>query len=249
MKHLDLFSGIGGFALAAKWAGIETVGFCEIEDYPRRVLSKNFPNTTIHRDIKELDGKKYKGIDIITGGFPCQPFSTCGRERGTEDTRHLWPEMLRIISESRPTWIVAENVSGLVRMGLDLVQHDLEAEGYASRAIMVPACAKGSQHRRDRIWIIANTMRSLQGTKQKCECKEVGRGQNPVAHGEEWELARRMQRQGNIIETMGRTTDGVPEGLDESLKALGNAIVPQIAHNILQNIKKEEDKNKNENWK
>ena len=134
MKHLDLFSGIGGFALAARWAGIETVGFCEIEEYPRKVLAKNFPAVPIHNDIRELDGSIYEGVDIITGGFPCQPFSTCGREKGAKDDRHLWPEMLRIISEARPAWVIAENVSGLVRLGLDMVQHDLEGEGYTSRA-------------------------------------------------------------------------------------------------------------------
>ena len=236
MKHLDLFSGIGGFALAARWAGIETVAFCEIEEFPRKVLQKNFPGIPIHHDIRELDGREYEGIDIITGGFPCQPFSTCGKEKGAEDPRHLWPEMLRVVSEARPSWVVAENVSGLVRLGLDLVQHDLEAEGYSSRAIMVPACAYGAKHRRDRLWIIANSMRGIPSTEQKRECKAVGSRQNALAYGKEWELARQVQGSGIFVETVGRTTDGIPEGLDESLKALGNAIIPYAAYQILSAI-------------
>lgn len=238
MRHLDLFSGIGGFALAASWAGIETVGFCEIEDYPRKVLEKNFPGLPIHRDIKKLNGSDYAGVELITGGFPCQPFSTCGREKGTKDPRHLWPEMRRVISEARPAWVVAENVSGLVRLGLDMVQHDLEAEGYSSRAVMVPACAKGAKHRRDRLWIIAHSVRGIHCPESKRECETLGAGQNIMAHGEKWELARRLTGQGNIVETMGRTTNGIPAGLDEGLKALGNAIVPQVAYEILKNIKK-----------
>ena len=236
MKHLDLFSGIGGFALAARWAGIETVGFCEIEEYPRKVLAKNFPAVPIHNDIRELDGSIYEGVDIITGGFPCQPFSTCGREKGAKDDRHLWPEMLRIISEARPAWVIAENVSGLVRLGLDMVQHDLEGEGYTSRAVMVPACAKGAKHRRDRLWIIAHSMRGIYSPQQERKCEEVGARQDPLAHGKKRELAGWMQRPRCIVETMGRTTNGLPEGLDKSLKALGNAIVPQVAYEILKAI-------------
>jgi DNA (cytosine-5)-methyltransferase 1 len=236
MKHLDLFSGIGGFALAARWAGIETVGFCEIEEFPKKVLEKNFPGVPIHPDITTLDGRKYAGIDVITGGFPCQPFSTCGKEKGTKDPRHLWPEMLRVVSEARPTYVVAENVSGIVRLGLDVVQHDLESEGYASRAVMVPACAKGAKHRRDRVWIIAHSLRCVPSPEQERECKTVGRRQNPVAHGKKRELAGWSSRPRGIIETVGRATNGVPQGLDESLKALGNAIVPHVAYEIFRSF-------------
>lgn len=236
MKVLDLFSGIGGFSLAAQWAGFHTVAFCEIDPFAKKVLRKNFPNVPIHSDIRELDGGLYENVDIITGGFPCQPFSTCGREKGTQDSRHLWPEMLRIIGEARPTWVIAENVSGLIRLGLDLVQHDLESEGYTSRAVMVPACAKGARHRRDRVWIIAHTLRGLHRSESERKCKEVGQRQDPVAYGEEWQLAGSSQRPGCIVETVGRTTNGIPTGLDESLKALGNAIVPQIAYEIFRSI-------------
>jgi len=156
--HLDLFSGIGGFALAANWAGYQTVGFCEIEDYPRRVLSKRFPSVPCHKDIRELDGSIYRGVDLITGGYPCQPFSQAGQRKGKEDDRHLWPELRRVVAQARPAFLVAENVAGHITLGLDEVLADLESEGYAGRAIVVPACAKNALHRRDRVWIIAKRL-------------------------------------------------------------------------------------------
>jgi DNA (cytosine-5)-methyltransferase 1 len=160
--HLDLFSGIGGFALAAGWAGYQTVGFCEIEDYPRRILSKRFPGVPCHRDIRELDGSIYRGVDLITGGYPCQPFSQAGQRKGKEDDRHLWPELRRVVAQARPAFLVAENVAGHITLGLDEVLADLESEGYAGRAIVVPACAKNALHRRDRVWIIARNVDDAQ---------------------------------------------------------------------------------------
>jgi len=154
MKVLDLFSGIGGFSLAARWAGLETIAFCEIESYPREVLKKNFPNVPIHENIEDLDGNHYKGIDIITGGYPCQPFSVAGPQKGNKDHRYLWPEMLRVITQARPTWIVCENVVGHVSMGLDQVLSDLENEGYATKPFIIPACGVDARHRRDRVWIV-----------------------------------------------------------------------------------------------
>ena len=153
--HLDLFSGIGGFALAAGWAGYRTVGFCEVEDYPRRILSKRFSGVPIHGDIRELDGAAYRGVTLITGGYPCQPFSQAGKRKGAADDRHLWPEMLRVVKQARPAWVLAENVAGHITMGLDEVLADLEGEGYAARAVVVPACAVDAPHRRDRVWIVA----------------------------------------------------------------------------------------------
>ena len=168
MKHIDLFSGIGGFALAARWMGWETVQFVEIDKFCQKVLSKNFPNIPIYGDIKEFDGTKLRGtIDIITGGFPCQPYSIAGRRKGTEDDRHLWPEMLRIIREVQPTFIVGENVYGLVNwnggMVFEEVQTSLEAEGYEITPVILPACAINATHRRDRIWFVAdsNSIRNL----------------------------------------------------------------------------------------
>ena len=153
--HLDLFSGIGGFALAANWAGFTTVGFVEYEDYPRRVLGKQFPGIPIHSDIHDFDATPFRGVDLVTGGFPCQPFSAAGKQRGKEDDRWLWKEMLRVIVEAQPTWVLAENVAGLINMALDEVLADLEAQDYATGTCILPACSQNALHRRDRVWIIA----------------------------------------------------------------------------------------------
>ncbi len=155
MKVLDLFSGIGGFSLGLERAGFSTVAFCEIEDYPVSKLNKHWPSIPVHRDIRKLDGKQYRNsVDVVCGGFPCQPFSVAGKQRGKEDDRHLWPEMLRVIKEVRPTWVIGENVAGFIRMALDDVLLDLETEGYATQSFVVPACAIGAVHRRDRVWIV-----------------------------------------------------------------------------------------------
>ena len=157
MQVLDLFSGIGGFSLGLKRAGMETIGFCEIDPFCRKVLAKHWPDVTVHTDIRGLDGKDYKGrADVVCGGFPCQPFSQAGKRRGTEDDRHLWPEMLRVISEVRPTWVIGENVIGFVKMELDSVLSDLEREGYQTRAFIIPACSIDAPHKRDRVWIISH---------------------------------------------------------------------------------------------
>ena len=161
MTHGSLFSGIGGFDLAADWMGWENVFNCEWEEFPRQVLKYHFPNAEQFGDIREFDASNYLGrIDIITGGFPCQPYSNAGKRKGKEDERHLWPEMLRIIREVRPRWIVGENVRGLCTWSGGLVLEeccaDLENEGYAVQPFIIPACAKGAPHRRDRVWIVAH---------------------------------------------------------------------------------------------
>ena len=233
MKHLDLFSGIGGFALAAKWAGMQTVAFCEKETFPREVLSKNFPNILIHKDIFDLNGEDYAGIDIITGGFPCQPFSVAGSQGGEKDDRYLWPEMLRVVAQARPTWVVAENVAGLVPMALDSVQLDLESEGYTTRAVIIPACGKNAPHRRDRVWIIAYNRgerreRSVINKVQRQQ--EIQGGQDVRGFKSVLELS--------AIHTprLCRASDGLSRRMDR-LKAVGNAIVPQVAFEILQAIR------------
>jgi len=215
--QIDLFSGIGGFALAARWAGFETVQFVELDPFCQKVLNKNFPGVPIHDDIKtftytdiyksgtqsrndeEMRGfpkeecesghssTLLRGSDsreqpiptttnkfrptpfILTGGFPCQPFSCAGKRKGKEDDRYLWPEMLRVISEARPTWVIGENVGGFVNMGLDECISDLEAEGYEVQPFIIPACSKNAPHRRDRVWIVAHT--STTGTG--CDSGEV----------------------------------------------------------------------------
>lgn len=160
LTHLSLFSGIGGLDLAAEMAGFLTVGQCEWADYPTKVLEKHWPDVPRWRDIRTLTGEsfyektKIRTVDVISGGFPCQPFSVAGKRKGKEDDRYLWPEMLRVISELRPTWVVGENVAGIVNMALDQVYTDLENEGYAVRALIIPACAVDAPHRRDRCAII-----------------------------------------------------------------------------------------------
>ncbi len=156
MKVLDLFSGIGGFSLGLEWAGMETIAMCEKDKFCRQVLAKHWPDITIHEDIRKLDGREYKNaVDVVCGGFPCQPFSVAGKQLGKEDDRHLWPEMLRVIKESAPAWVIGENVSGFVSMALDDVCLDLEAEGYEVQSFVIPACAVEAHHRRDRCWIVA----------------------------------------------------------------------------------------------
>jgi DNA-cytosine methyltransferase len=158
MRHLDLFSGIGGFSLAAQWVWgdeYENVGFCDNNEFCQAVLKKNFKNAKIYSDIRELDGTKIKNLDLLTGGFPCQPFSFAGKRRGNQDDRYLWPEMLRIIREARPHWIVGENVAGIINLALDQVLLDLERESYTFQVFVIPACAVQAPHRRDRVWIVA----------------------------------------------------------------------------------------------
>jgi len=224
---LDLFSGIGGFALAAQWAGFKTVAFCEIEDFPVKVLNKNFPGVPVHRDIRELDGSEYAGVELITGGYPCQPFSVAGKRKGQEDDRHLWPEMLRIITQARPSWVVCENVYGHVSLGLDEVLADLEREGYAARSFVVPACASGADHRRDRVWILANAAGG--GKQQSSAWGNVGGLQSEILR-KSWNPSHFK-----IEPRADRVADGVPNRVDR-LRGLGNAIVPQVAYQLLRCI-------------
>lgn len=158
MRHLDLFSGIGGFALAASWVWgdeHEIVGFCEIGSFCQKVLKKHWPKVPIYSDIKELRGNQFDTIELVTGGFPCQPYSVAGKQQGKEDDRHLWPEMFRVIRETRPRWVIAENVPGIVNMELDQVLFNLESEGYTWEAFIIPACAVDAPHKRDRVWVVA----------------------------------------------------------------------------------------------
>ena len=154
MKHLDLFSGIGGFALAAAWAGFETIGFAEVDPFCSQVLHKHWPHVRNFGDVKTISAME--NITLITGGFPCQPFSSAGKRKGREDDRHLWPEFNRIIHAIKPTWVVAENVTGIIDLELDNVLDDLETAGYETGTYIIPASAIGAPHRRERVWIVAH---------------------------------------------------------------------------------------------
>lgn len=155
-NHCSLFTGIGGFDLAAEWIGWKNIFQCEIDTYCQKLLKQNFPECELYNDVKLLDGKKYENkIDILTGGFPCQPFSVAGNRKGEADSRYLWQEMLRIITEVKPKIVVGENVPGIIGMALTTVCVDLENEGYKVQPLIIPACAVNAPHRRDRVWFIA----------------------------------------------------------------------------------------------
>jgi len=281
MKVLDLFSGIGGFSIGLEKAGFETVAFCEIEDYPRAVLRRHWPDTPIYRDVKQLTGEQLRadGIipDVIVGGYPCQPFSLAGVRRGEEDDRHLWPEVRRLVKEIRPTWCIFENVAGHITMGLDQVLSDLEAEDYSARPFVIPACGVDAPHRRDRVWIVANTRHqprqdSISGSvrgngagqyaerKRSNEAAETARPSETsetLAYTSLQRLQGRTERQvhgvGNISRqskgggtdkqkfwatepNVGRVANGV-SNRSHRIKALGNAVVPQIPEIIGRIIK------------
>ena len=172
MRHGSLFSGIGGFDLAAEWMGWENIFHCEWMPFPRQVLKHYFSNSISYEDITKTDFSIHRGtIDILTGGFPCQPYSSAGKRLGKEDERHLWPHMLRVISEVKPTYVVGENVRGLTNWNGGVVFEevcvDLENQGYEVQPILLPACAVGAPHRRDRIWFVAYSDSIRQ---HECEC-------------------------------------------------------------------------------
>ncbi|WP_302104903.1 DNA cytosine methyltransferase [Polycladomyces zharkentensis] len=296
---LDLFSGIGGFSLAAHWAGIKTVAFCEIDPYCRQVLSRHWPQVPIYKDVREITRERLekdgvidddRTIGLICGGPPCQPFSVAGKKRGINDERHLWPEMYRIVRELRPPWVLIENVVGFVKLALDLIIDDLENEDYETRTFIIPACAVGAPHRRDRVWIVAHTSRELSHRSRQTRqgWPEYPDGGETVADtkSERWEkfnsptVNERLgldpgsgDQERSFRQTqrrMGRSTDGLSDWLDghrwpaafgsvqhdwepprvatgvtnrvPRLKALGNAIVPQVAYQILRAIREATEK-------
>lgn len=240
---------IGGFDL-----GLERSGMCvkwqvEIDPFCLKVLQKHWPDVPKYGDIRQLTGDELGTVDLICGGFPCQPFSTAGMQRGADDDRYLWPEMLRLISKIRPHWVIGENVTGIVNMELDNVLFDLEREGYETQTFIIPACAVNAPHKRYRVWIIAHNnevrcnMQRLerQGIQRQNEtCNEVDTGNQDVANFaikrlEEYagtKLFKQSSRPAlchwwDTEPRMGRVVHGLPPAMDR-LRALGNAVVPQI---------------------
>ena len=200
MRHGSLFSGIGGFDLAAEWMGWENVFHCEWNKFGQQVLHYYWPKAICYEDITKTDFSIHTGtIDIISGGFPCQPYSSAGKRLGKEDERHLWPEMLRAIREIQPRWVVGENVRGLTNwnggMVFDEVQSDLEAEGYQVTPFLLPACAVNAPHRRDRIWFVAYSNKYSKGSSRESNSIEREWGNGHIQQkqwGEETEFDSRL---------------------------------------------------------
>jgi len=272
--------------------------FCEQDDYCAKVLRRHWPNVPIIPDVKEFDGARWKGADLLTGGFPCQPFSQAGQQRGEQDDRALWKEMFRVIKEARPRFVLAENVAGLINMALDDVLSQLEGEGYTTGAVVLPACAVNAPHRRDRVWIMgyAEGLQRYGGDPYGETCEQNARKprgascKNDVAHAKHKERQETGPSGGREKEKRNPSADaftgcggaedvahansergcggerereyatdaGEPSGSPElrnwdtepdvgrvahgiphrthRLKALGNAIVPQVAYEILKHI-------------
>ncbi len=242
LKILDLFSGIGGFSYSAERlvGGFETEAFCEIDPFCQKVLKKNFPNVPIYDDVKELknDTNRFGRIDIVCGGFPCQPFSLASSTRkGTKDDRFLWGEMFEIAQNVRADWIIGENVNGLINLGLDQILSQLENNNYSTRVFNIPASSAGANHLRQRLWIVAHSNCSPKSRKRKSSGLEKTRQFNSIDFKAreypfpKWESESRIHRE----------HDGLSKGMDsirrKRLKALGNSIVPQVVARIFQCIK------------
>ncbi|MBX2924761.1 MAG: DNA (cytosine-5-)-methyltransferase [Chitinophagaceae bacterium] len=307
MRHGSLFSGIGGFDLAAWWMGWENIFNVETDPFCRQVLKTHFPFAEQFNDIKKFKGKKYYGtVDLISGGFPCQPFSIAGQRRGSEDDRFLWPEMLRIIDEIRPAWVVGENVAGILSMvqpGVSLevamqtgltkenqeiiTEHeyvvetickDIERIGYSIEPFVIPACSTGAPHRRNRVWFIGHTGRTIQGekisTRKEKNYKHRAKIPTRSAATDQHRIIADPDRKrlegssGEILQTgtdrqppwlspipdwcnwpsqspVCRRDDGISRSLvnvsfskwrKESIRAFGNAIVPQAAYQLFSAI-------------
>lgn len=258
MTHASLFSGIGGFDLAAERAGFTNVFQVENNPWCLKNLEKNFPCVKRYGDITRFNAKPYAGqIDLLTGGFPCQPFSIANRNRkGKRDHRFLWPQMFRIIKEIRPVFVIGENVPGLIRLALDQVLADLESIGYTTEPFVIPACATNAPHQRDRVWIIAyspeikNLLTQTAATKEESKhphTKDVvlpdtagircQKCLSPTIANKEKRNRRRISPGRNYWKNkpgICRVADGVPHRMDR-IRGLGNAIVPQIAETIIKN--------------
>lgn len=309
MTHASIFSGIGGAELAAAWMGWTNLFHCEIQDFPRQVLDYWFPDSISYGDITRTNFEQWNGkVDVLTGGFPCQPFSLAGQRRGADDNRYLWPEMLRAIREINPTWVVGENVTGIktmvesceeIKVGrtddlfeenyiyreeswftLEKICEELNAAGYSVQPFVIPACAVGAPHRRDRIWIVAHhtdsgieTMQqkrkdgvSSSGISSNSLCFgsdevheetqfQISDGEKSYCYGMQRNDSCSFFQRGNSWENFPtqspicRGNDGIPFDVDsltisfarwrkESIKAYGNAWVPQVAFEIFKAIEK-----------
>lgn len=271
ITHLDLCSGIGGFALALADAGrrtdrnVRTVAFCEQEQFCQQVLGKHWPDVPIYDDVKTFP-KDFGKVDVLTAGYPCQPFSQAGKRKGTADDRHIWPWVLEIVKQTRPSVCVFENVVGHISLGIDTVLLDLANEGYHAWPIILGAVSKNAPHRRQRVWIIAYDLADTEGSgcgggdsserglrERQLQSQEQGRGEvGRETEGRSSPCGEQTQRP--AFGKLGRTFDGLSTWVDgdwergvprvtegqkdrgKRLKALGNAIVPQVASEIFTAI-------------
>jgi DNA (cytosine-5)-methyltransferase 1 len=237
MKMLSLFSGIGGIDLAAQWAGIETVAFVEINPFCQKVLRKNWPGVKIYDDVRKINGEILRNdgfgtIDIMAAGYPCQPFSYAGERKGKEDDRHLWPYLFETISDVRPRWFVGENVAGHVTLGLDDVLSDLESVNYATQPFVIPACAVGAYHRRDRVITVAH----LNSERMEGGIKKQVLGKPGISIGQISKPFQNAERRFNTYQSrLCRSLHGLPSGVDR-VRALGNAVVPAQIYPIFKAI-------------
>lgn len=241
MRALSLFSGIGGIDLACEWAGIETVAFCEREPFPQKVLRKHWPNIPIYDDVctltkERLDADGIGTIDIIHGGYPCQPYSSPGKRQGKDDDRALWPEVARLLSTIRPRWFVGENVSGHITLGIDEVLADLERLNYTAQTFHIPALAVDGDHERYRVFIVAHSNsesglqkdQTISTIREKWKSwKDAGRSYWRPIPRNDWMLSR---------PPVSGVIDGIPNRV-ERCRALGNAVSPQQIYPILAAIK------------
>lgn len=249
MKVGSLFSGIGGFDLGLERAGMEIAWQVEIDDYCRKVLAKHWPDVPKYGDIREC--RDLGTVDLVCGGFPCQPFSTAGKQSGKEDHRYLWPEMLRVISETGARWVIGENVPGIVHLELDNVLSDLEGIGYTTWTAIIPAVGVDARHKRDRVWIVAYSesngdMREPGDVRKKnggsrsalqrfADCASDVSDTNSSGFKEQWSTLTTSEKHEAIERCckwepepgVGRVANGVSHRVDR-VKGLGNAVVPQI---------------------
>lgn len=239
--HLSLFTGIGGLDLAAEWAGFTTVGQCEWADYPTKILERHWPNVPRWRDIKTLTKESFyertglATVDIISGGFPCQPFSVAGKQRGVEDERYLWPEMLRVVRELQPSWVIGENVENAVRMVADEVMCDLESIGYETRAFIVSAYCVGAWYKGNRMFIVAAADNGCSAMRRDIQfspdADALRCGTNYRRRAAKLDPRERWQEQSRPF----GVADGVSHRM-ERIKCLGNSVNPYQAYPIFNAI-------------
>lgn len=259
MNHASLFSGIGGAEVAASMMGWQNLFHCEIQEFPRKVLDYWFPNSESYEDITKTNFQKWHGkVDVLTGGFPCQPFSVAGKRKGADDNRYLWPQMLRAIRQIQPTWVVGENVAGIktmvepgqeIKMGrtdylfeenylyreesrftLEKICQDLEAAGYTVQPLNIPACSVGAPHRRERVWIVAHRADAGSQTMQPKRQDRVPAPGSP-SHAHRTRQGRRPHKPQPIARS--RPTSNL--GISRKKRALANTL-RQRSHKVHKDL-------------